>query len=398
MLSEHELVLACARTQVDASANAKIQTLARAPLDWDAVIETASRHGVLPLLYWNLQRICPNDVPASALGELREQFLLNAQRNLMLTQELLALLELLRTKNISAIPFKGPLLAVMAYGDLALRQIADVDLLVSNRDVSRARQVLLENHYANVHALNRTQEKIFLQSNCALTLARENPRVVLDLHWDLTPKYFYLPLNLDAMRMRLKPVLLGGAAEQTFGVEDLLLILCVHGARHVWERLDWLVSVAELVRVKAVDWDALIERARESRCERMLWLGLELVRQLLDVELPELIRQGIRADETVAALAAEIAARLWRAEESRSDFFEDTFVDELHPRLFERWIDRARYYAALLFSPSIGDTNFLRVPPLFSFAYYFIRPVRLLLRFGPRWLQGLFQPSARAIN
>jgi hypothetical protein len=119
---------------------------------------------------------------------------------------------------------------------------------------------------------------------------------------------------------------------------------------------------------------------------------------LLDAELPELIRQKIRADKTVTALAAEIATRLWRVEESRSDFFEDTFVDELHPRLFERWIDRARYYTALLFSPSIGDTNFLRVPPPFSFVYYFIRPVRLLLRFGPRWLKRLVQPSARATN
>jgi len=380
---------------VDASANAKIQTLVRAPLDWDAVIENANRHGVVPLLYWNLHRRCPNDVPAAILADLRDQFLLNAQRNLMLTQELLALLAQLRDNHIFAIPFKGPLLASMAYGDLALRQIADVDVLVSKRDLPRTRDLLLERRYAYAHPMDRVQEKIFLQSNCALTLMRENPRVVLDLHWDLTPKYFYLPFDLEAVRSRLTPVALGGVSVNTFCPEDLLLILCVHGARHVWERLDWLVSVAELVRVSALDWDALIVRARESRSERMLWLGLELARQWLDAALPDAVQQKIRADRAVAKLAEEISARLWRVEKSRPSFFEDTFVNELHPRMFERWIDRARYYAALLLSPSVGDVTFFRLPLEITFVYHFIRPIRLLIRFVPRWFKGQFRSPTR---
>lgn len=398
LLPEQELVRACARAKVDASNDARIQTLTRSPLDWQTVSDTAERHGVLPLLYWNLNRICPHDVPATVLDDLREQFRLNAQRNLMLTQELLALLAQWQEHSIFAIPFKGPLLASVAYGDLALRQIADVDVLVSKRDLRRTREWLLDHRYADAHRMDRTQEKIFLQSNCAVTLGRENPRVVLDLHWELTPKYFHLPFDLEAMRSRLMSVSLGGVTLITFCAEDLLLILCVHGARHVWERLDWLVSVAELVWVSALDWDAVIVRARESRSERMLWLGLELARELLDVGLPEGIQNKIRADRTVATLAAEISARLWRAEKSRADLFEDTFVDELHPRMFEGWIDRARYYAALVFSPSVGDVRFIPLPHQFTFAYYLIRPFRLLLRFGPRWLRGFIHSPARATS
>lgn len=397
-LPEQELVRLCARTKVEVSTDAKIQSLARSPLEWETVIEIADHHGVLPLLYWNLNRSCPNDVPASILADLRERFRLNAQRNLMLTQELLAVLKLFRNNNIPAIPFKGPMLARMAYGDIALRQIADVDVLVRKSELSAARNVLLEHEYLYVHTMDRIQEKIFIQSNCALTLARENPRVVLDLHWELTPKYFYLPFDLNAMQARLQPVVLGGVSVQTFCAEDLLLILCVHGARHVWERLDWLVSVAELVRVSVLDWDALIARARQSRCQRMLWLGLELGRQWLDAELSSDIQEKIHADPVVATLAAKISERFWRAEEARENFFEDTFVDELHPLMFERWVDRARYYAALVFSPSAGDAAFFHLPSPFIFAYYLIRPIRLLFRFGPRWLSGMLRMPARTTS
>lgn len=383
---EQELVLLCARTRLSESAIDKIRSRAISPLDWDLVVETASRHGVLPLLYRNLRRCCPDELPAAVLADLREQFLLNTQRNLMLTRELLTLLDYMRSNQISATPFKGPLLAITAYGDVSLRQITDLDLIVFKEELPRARDCLREGGYEDLRAMDPLEEKVLLQSNCAMTLTRENPRVVVDLHWDLTPKYFFVPLDLDAMRARLTAVPLGGEMVRTFCPEDLLLILCVHGARHVWPRLDWLVGVAELLRSSALDWDAVVGRARTYKCERMVLLGLALVRRLLDAELPEPIAAGIALDRMVSKLGEEVAARLWSERDARGDFLEDTFVDELHPLMFNHWRDRARYYAGLLFSPSAADVAALRLPSWLEIAYLVIRPVRLLIRFGPRWL------------
>lgn len=385
-LPEQELVLLCARTRLSESAIDKIRSRVISPLDWDLVVETARRHGVLPLLYRNLSRCCPDELPAAVLADLRERFLLNTQRNLMLTRELLTLLDHLRMKKISAIPFKGPLLAITAYGDVSLRQIADVDLIVPKGDLSRARDCLREGGYEDLRAMDPLEEKVLLQSNCAMTLMRENPRVVLDLHWDLTPKYFFVPLDLDAMRARLTAVPLGGEMVRTFCPEELLLILCVHGARHVWPRLDWLVGVAELVGSSALDWDVVIGRARAYKCERMILLGLALARRLLDAELPNSIDAGIAGDRVIAKLSAEIVTRLWSEGNTRGDFLEDTYVDELHPLMFKHWRDRARYYAGLLFSPSAADVAALRLPSWLEIAYLVIRPIRLLIRFGPRWL------------
>jgi hypothetical protein len=60
-------------------------------------------------------------------------------------QQLLQTLELLRESGIQTVPFKGPALAVQAYGDLSLRQYDDLDLLIHEADVPRAYQLLIAN-------------------------------------------------------------------------------------------------------------------------------------------------------------------------------------------------------------------------------------------------------------
>ena len=66
-------------------------------------------------------------------------------------------------------------------------------------------------------------------------------------------------MNHDAARIALT-ISFGNGGRLT--PEDLLLILCVHGGKHVWECLKWLVDVRELVdRFPQLDYDALIQRA-----------------------------------------------------------------------------------------------------------------------------------------
>ena len=127
-------------------------------MDWPYVSNLGGRHGLIPLLYKNLKSVCPERVPESVMDNFRNHFLVNAGHNVLRTRELLTLLDLFETHHVHAIPYKGPVLAASVYGDLALRQFSDLDILVQKQDIPKAKDLLISNGYRWLSELNPTQQ------------------------------------------------------------------------------------------------------------------------------------------------------------------------------------------------------------------------------------------------
>ena len=125
-----ELLLLCARLTVDPQAEARIRALLQQAVDWNFLITTAQQHRMLPLVYRTLARIAPNAVPELPMRRLRSAIHQNARRNLFLTAELLQVIDIFRAHEIPCIPYKGPVVASLVYGDISLRQFADLDIIV----------------------------------------------------------------------------------------------------------------------------------------------------------------------------------------------------------------------------------------------------------------------------
>src|SRR5262245_20169709 len=92
---EIELLLACARTTIDAARAEQIRNLLHQRLDWEYLIRSALGHKVVPLVYTSIQATYPVAIPRTARDLLREHYHASAQQTLFLTSELLKLLDLL---------------------------------------------------------------------------------------------------------------------------------------------------------------------------------------------------------------------------------------------------------------------------------------------------------------
>ena len=132
------MLLYCARTYLETQEAKQIKSLVRKGIEWTYLVGIARTHAVMPLLYRTLHSTCPDAVPNEILEQLRDHFYANAGRNLFLTKELLKLLHLFEAHKIPAIPYKGPVLAASIYGNLALREFGDLDILVHERDYQHA--------------------------------------------------------------------------------------------------------------------------------------------------------------------------------------------------------------------------------------------------------------------
>jgi len=239
--AEMKLLLCCARTSIDSKTLELLRTLLRQDMDWHRVINTADRHGVLPLLYRSLSRSSPDAVPKAILDELRESFQSNVQHSLLLTAELLKLLDLFAVHGINAIPFKGPVLAASVYRDLSLRPFSDLDLLVNRDDLLKAGGLLASLGYSQPTADNGValeqdpdpEDVAYLGPKFYIFVHQDHGTRV-DLQWRVTQRYFSFSLEENQGRERLVPVMVAGRSVLTFAPMDLLLILCAHGAKHQW--------------------------------------------------------------------------------------------------------------------------------------------------------------------
>lgn len=391
---EAELLLCCTRTVGTPETDARLGALIREGIDWEYLLRTARRHGVAPLLYRRLESACPEAVPEDVIGSLRDHFRANSARNLLLTGELLRLLEAFGARGIPTVPYKGPVLAASAYGNLALREFIDLDILVHREDVAKAREVLVSMGYRARYRLTRAQEEAFLRSKYEHPFTREDGKVVVEIHWELAERHF-LSFNNERLWGALEPVALGGKDVPTFSPEDTLLILCVHGAQHAWERLGWICDVAELIRVRQEDmrWDEVMAQASALGGERMLFLGLCLASDLLGVTAPERVAQRVWADPTVKVLAERTREQLFWETARPAGLLEGyegaPAFHTLHLRVKGSVGEKISYFVRKATILTGEDWSVRALPRVLFPLYYVLRLVRLTKKYGPRILKRI---------
>lgn len=390
MRPEAELLLCCARSQMDSARAARIRALLQEGIDWSCLLQRALPHGLAPLLYWNLNATCPEAVPQATLTHLRNHFHANARRNLFLTGELLKLLNLLEVHGIPAIPLKGPVLAASVYGNLAFRWFGDLDIWVRQQDVLRARDLIMSQGYQPQIQLTNGREASFLRSHRELRLDGDAGRVLVELQWRIPTHWQVLrsfPLDQKRLWQRLESVPLAGGTVLGPPPEDLLLILCVHGAGHGWRRLNWICDVAELIRLyPQMDYGRAMAQASASGCERMFLLGLRLAHDLLGAALPAETWRRVQADAAVEPLAVQVREWLFGDEAGPTHLFEEAaFYIRLRERLRER-IPYFLFYCWAYLRPAViptaEDRALLPLPAFLSFLYYLLRPIRMVGKYG----------------
>jgi len=372
---EMELLLCCASPAGKDGRTDRIRALSGQSLDWPYLLDRAAAHALTPLLYWGLKALRPEKVSTS----LEQSFQDNTRHSVQLTAELFQLMDLLASEGIRALPFKGPTLAMAAYGNLALREFVDLDLLVRQEDALRAREVLLGNGYRSGLELNTRWEEAYLRGYDEFGLLGPDGYPLVELHWAVTPRFFSVPLDIAQFWSRATPVNLGNREVLAPGAEDLLLVLCLHGTKHCWLRLSMVSDMAWLMAASNIRWDAVVERARGLGSLRMLLLGTELAARLLGVPLPEPIVRGVAADRSVQTLAAEVTARLLQ---TRGPERSIRRAGVFHMRARERWQDRVRYFVRLTTRVGVEDWQAVDLPSSLAFLYLILRLPRLLRKYG----------------
>ena len=240
-------------------------------------------------------------MPPDAAQQLRSSYLEAAARNLRLFHELTKILRLFHDAGLPVIPLKGAFLAEAVYGDVALRPMADLDLLVSPSDMPRALRLLRTISYESDHEFDPVSEQAVSQH---MPLMYGPNGLVVELHWTIV-----LPLlrtgfgkaELNKLWDRAVPATIAGVPAQALCPTDLLLHLCLHvSAQHRFDGATFqgLVDIAAVVKryADAIDWEVFASRTRRWGVANAVHLALQMAGEYAHCPYPSSALAAINAD------------------------------------------------------------------------------------------------------
>jgi len=381
--SSFEFLCACASARPAPESVACIANWNYAGFDWSGFLQLAENHGVLALVAGNLAQHAP-DTTVDIAQSLRSAYAENLRRNLWFAGELARILEHFEKRSVRAIPYKGPVLAQSAYGNLGLRSFSDLDLLISQIDFEPAKRALGEIGYHPSQALSPAVERLFLRTGYERSFDGAAGKYLVELQWNLLPHLYAVDsqaadFRIEDLLVRAGHVSLGGAEVQCLSGEDSLLVLCLHAAKHLWTRLIWIADIAESLRTPELDCVLVVRRARAMGIARIVGVSCWLAERLLGAPIPAAARELAERDYEVTKLGEEYATRLAR---SATYNFESSEYFRQVRKLRERSSDRWRYFWRLAWTPGPGEIAAVALPEIFFPLYRVVRIGRLLGKLG----------------
>ncbi len=280
--SEVRLLLLLSRPALSAAQQERARVLVRQVVDWQALVDTAWRKYVLPLVYQNLAALGRGAPTDDVLAIMRPLALLGTSGMLRWHAAFDWFHE--RCVLASGVPYaylKGRALAARFYPDPALRMFRDVDILVPP---DRLPEMLL-------CAINQ---------GCTVFL-KDEPDTEFDLSTeDKLAEFVYMnPVPSVLMPQGLLVEIHGEIDQHTklFRTDDLLrdaqetatrnhrikvlpdaphiTFICYHHTRHLWSKLNWLADLDAICAHPEFDRGAVLDYARAVKLDTTVAATLE---------------------------------------------------------------------------------------------------------------------------
>ncbi len=288
-----DILLLCTSGGISPDRKRLISQIITGDVDWNYLFKLAEMHGIIPLIAHNLAQ---NDdleklVPDSFRESVKRIYNRTLYTNIILARELTNVLTVFSQHGINAIVLKGVTLAEQLYGNLGLRAVSDIDILVHPENISRAGHLLEEMGYQQ-----------FIQSQSWDHPFHEAPYcrqaqfpLVIELHRNLDDENL-ISFSQGDIWQRAQPLEMQDGEIMVLSPEDNILFLSNHLTKHTTHLLMLLNDIAELLRKysKNLDWEYIKRTSREWGLEVAVYNSLKWTHKLLGAPVPLSILDNLK--------------------------------------------------------------------------------------------------------
>ena len=227
--------------------------------------------------------------------------------------------------------------------------------------------------------LTTSQEELWI--NCAHDLGLYHPDngVHFEMHWSLMNENHPVQLELSAIWNNPKIVTINQQEINTFSLEDLLVYLCVHGSKHLRERIEWIKDIDLLSQSRELDWNKVLKKVEGKDFEVMFYLELQLAGLLFESKFPVIITKRLDSNKKLSNLT-EAILKEWQ-EQGSSGLIKRLRQTRIILKLIPGVKKQLLYLHQIILKPSFNEYWFIDLPRSLYWLYYFIRPYLLLKKY-----------------
>ncbi len=297
-----------------------------------------------------------------------------AKQNMLMTSELIKVTKFLKENGINAIAFKGPVLSQIAYDDITLRQYVDLDILVRLKDINRLGKLLSEENYEEVFDLEEYQKEKLVDIVHDRSFLNKINNILIEAHWTLSSAEFFMDLEklnyFDSQKYKLK-----NSEIDILSNEIHFIYLCIHGYKHMWERLEWLVDINLIIVKKIIDFEKVLSLAKKIDADRVVLSSILLCEKVFFINLNINLKTR---DKKIIENTDKIYYRFIK---------EFEYTDKIHTKeissvqwfMLKNTSYRFKYLKSML-HPTEYDYRVIKLPRSLNFLYYVIRPFNIIIK------------------
>jgi len=298
--AEDKLLVYCSRLDMGEDIKFKLEKILGNYLDWNYIVDRSTEQGILPLLYWNLSKICKGkNVPSEIMRSLENTYNSILAWNMLRYDELNRILTAFKKIGIDTIVLKGAFLAEEIYKNIGLRSMTDIDLLIKEEDLEKVKKEMIKLMYSvEKFAPTKLHERLETVLYNELQFFHTNKKISIEIHWNISNPAESYNVDIDKFWENAKPIKIADAETLMFTSEDLLQHLCLHLENHLNSNnpraakpFRCYCDIAAVTRhyKETINWKYLLQSTRSCGIEKPVFQSLFIANKCFGALVPKYV-------------------------------------------------------------------------------------------------------------
>ncbi len=320
--------------------------------------------------------------------ELKKNATLSASKRIFAQKKLDDISKEFIKNNIIPLNIKGPASSLQLYNNPITREYTDIDLVINEKDFAKVTPIMESLGYIEKNGLkvlhdNQNVQNKLIQKNAIHHLIFTNPTTPFRI--EIHDNFFHdikciEKYNTENIIKRSIIIEYKGMKYYTPTLVDHSLLLLIHGTKHAWMTLHWVIDMIAIFKIEDQELHKNIcIGISDLHLEKHICLIISLIKEIHPIEIPNCYFEFYNSEKNNIKKQLKITlSRLINFNNENSSIIDTINFALKYQSVFQSKKKSSTIFNYFLVSPT--DANNIKIPNNLFWIHLLIRPFLVINR------------------